>query len=275
MPLPKGKPNIGKFKVAGGKYSVKELEQKYSKEGMGPVIYLKAGQSVRLRFFVKPEQWRLYTEHNWESGGKWHRVPCTGDGCYACDAEHEGREMTLVPAYDVEKKKVRFIKAGSRLAGDLIRLYQRTNKAGKSRLFDRDYNLLREGDGLDTKYILDDEEPEKRPEVKDLEVPDMDEMLESWVKAEYGGGKPSKKSSKKDDDFEEDDEEDESDEEDDEEDDDEDDEDEETSADEEEDDEEEGEEDEEDDDDDVDDLPKGKKRKAAPEKLKSKKKKKR
>ncbi len=205
MPIPKGKskggPSIGKFTVAGGKFSAQELGKKFGKEGQGQVIYLKPDTDIRLRFFTEPDDWRYYTEHQFQENGRWQNVPCIGEGCPLCESE-VGRQSDriLIPVWDVERKKVRLLKAGSRLAQDLLKFYQ------KGKLLDRDYNLMREGEGIDTRYLLDAEDKEKRPEAKKAEAPDLDDILEGWVKSYYSGSGngPKKSKSKDEEEFEED-----------------------------------------------------------------------
>lgn len=195
------KAKIGKFKVSGGTYDFKELKEKFASGGDGPVIYLKPDQDIRVRFISSPEEWRVYESHRLQKDNRWFDVPCIGDGCPADeDGGDQPRTVALVPLYIVEKKKVKFFKASPRLMNDMLTIYNRTNKKGKSKLLDRDYNILREGEGKETRYLLDAEEPEKRPEVKELEVPDADKLLTSWVKKYWEGEEGASKKKRRDDD---------------------------------------------------------------------------
>lgn len=200
LPRPKEKAKIGKFEVAGGTFKFKELKERFAGGGDGPVAYLKPDQDVKVRFLGSPEEWRNYDSHRMQKDGRWWDVPCTGDNCLACDQEEDKRAACLVPVYLVEKKKVKFFKASPRFMNDLLIMYNRTNKKGRSKLLDRDYNIQRDGEGKETRYLLDAEEPEKRPEVKELEIPDADKLLERWVRLFWEGETKSSKSKSKDDD---------------------------------------------------------------------------
>jgi hypothetical protein len=203
LPIPERKKSkLGKIKIKGGFFSAKQLKKKFERAGEGQVIYLKPDEDVRIRFLTEPDQWFSYAQHSLNMGGKWITVPCIGDGCPADDEEGvRTSEQTLVPVWDVEKKKVRFIKAGSRLGQDLLKFHS------KDRLLGRDFTLMREGDKMETRYLLDAEEKSKRPEAKDAEIPDMEKILASWVEKAYSGGELKKKKSDDDDtDFDDDDE---------------------------------------------------------------------
>lgn len=184
----------GKFKVTGGMFSADELKDKFSRSGQGLFIFLKDGESVRIRFLAEPNKWRLFSDHRAKKGGNWTTVPCISDVC-PLDDDDQPSQKVLIPVYDVKQKKIRIVKAGSRLFDDLIGVH------GRGKLLDRDYNLLREGSELDTKYILDAEDKEQRPELKKLTLPDLDKILEDSVSRYYD--MDTKKKSDKDDDNEE------------------------------------------------------------------------
>lgn len=187
----------GKFKVKFGTFSVKELKQKFQREGGGMNIYLKDGESIRVRFLTPPEEWPVYKEHRVQRAGKWWQVPCLmNEGCPLCADEEPAREVARIPVYDVEKKEVRFWKTGPRVSQELLLRYE------KGKLLDRDYNIIREGDDQNTKYILDAEDKEKRPELKKIKIPDVQKMLERELERFYSGD--AGKKDKKDEDFEED-----------------------------------------------------------------------
>ncbi len=203
MPIPertKKKSKLGKFKISGGQFSAKELKKQFERSGDGTVIYLKPDEDIRVRFLVEPDEFYSYTEHSLNMNGKWTTVPCIGEGCPACDSE-EGRttQRVLIPVWDVEKKKVRLYKAGAKLAQDILKFH------AKGRLLGRDFTIMREGEGIDTRYLLDPEEKSKRPEAKGAEIPDIEKILKGWVERAYAGGKPKKKD--EDEDFEDSDEE--------------------------------------------------------------------
>jgi hypothetical protein len=201
LPIPERKKSkLGKIKIKGGFFSAKQLKKKFAKSGDAQVIYLKADEDRRVRFLTPPEDWYSYLQHSFSMGGKWVTVPCIGDGCPAEDEEGvRSQEMTLVPVWDVESKKVRFIKAGSRLGRDLLKYHSR------DRLLGRDFTYMREGDKMETRYLLDPEEKSKRPEAKNAEIPDMEKILKGWVDRTYSGDEAPKKKKEDDEDFEDDD----------------------------------------------------------------------
>lgn len=195
------KAKIGKFKVKATKYTTKELKERFSRQGQGQVIYLKDGEDVKVRFLEEPEDWVVYTEHRINKGGRWDNVPCVGDGCPQDDDEDvQTREVALIQVYDVKQKKIRLFKAGPKVATDIIAI------ASRGKLLNRDYNIIREGSDLETRYIFDAEDRSER-KVKD-KLLDVKEILRSWVDRFYGGASSKKKSKIRDDDEDEDDDED-------------------------------------------------------------------
>ncbi len=107
------------------------------------------------RFLTEPEAWVKYWEHYIEDRdqGTAPYLPCTED-CEYCAAGIRANKRFLANVVDISESKVAALVLPTSVATTLEKKY---NKNGT--LMDRDYEITREGSGLDTEYDVDAEMP--------------------------------------------------------------------------------------------------------------------
>jgi hypothetical protein len=126
---------------------------------------LKAGKDCRVRFLQDPEDWVAYREH-YSQATKF--FPCTQDEtCPGCNSEdgalkRAGRRyisnVVIVSEHEArDEGQVALLKLPVDLANRLIGKAERN----KGTLLTRDYTLIRSGNGLDTTYDVEAEDPSK------------------------------------------------------------------------------------------------------------------
>jgi hypothetical protein len=156
---------------------------------------LRKGET-RVRFLSEISDWNEYWEH-FDDTVKF--FPCTGDKstCPGCTSPVErtakASKRYLAPVLDPKTGKVWGLKMGIDLANRMSLRSDRNNGT----VVNRDYTLIRTGDGLDTEYDVEQEEIVAINLDVYRESIDMDELLmtqflAAWPDApEMNGNRPS------------------------------------------------------------------------------------
>lgn len=202
--------------------------------GNSNLVRLKADTTIKVRFLQEPEDWHEAWHHYIDQKFYW----CPRRNCEHCDSGNRPRKAALANAVimaspqDNQMGKVVVVQMPPSLADQVLKRHERFGT-----VLDRDYDLSREGSGLnDTKYSVDYDDRKKRDltrwedQIHDISAivssdmasggDDEDEEPRSTKKPSSGKMKPSAKKKprsydfddeedeEEDDDFEEDDEED-------------------------------------------------------------------
>lgn len=129
--------------------------------GSGALRRLKADQTVKVRFMTEPDDW-YEAKYHWIGG---NFVWCSNDrSCLGCKAGDRPKTTVLANAVifasedDREQNKVVVMQMAPSLANTLLKFHEK-----RGTLTDRDYDLTREGSGLnDTVYSADPDDPKAR-----------------------------------------------------------------------------------------------------------------
>lgn len=131
--------------------SLKTLKQSLQKGGGGSawIKYVPKNGSMNVRFIQEPEEWMNYVEHFDTTLRK--SYPCNGENtCPGCTTGERKSNRYLTNAVDVDSDRVIPLQLPKDLANRLVVRYERNGT-----LTDRDFELSRSGEGLDTVYDLD------------------------------------------------------------------------------------------------------------------------
>lgn len=137
--------------------SLKALKQSLSSgAGQGAWIkYVPKNGTMNIRFLQEPEEWVNYNEHFDQALRK--SYPCTGEtDCPGCQTQERRSNRYLANAVDLDNQRVVPLQLPKDLANRLVVRYEKYGT-----LMDRDYELSRTGEGLDTTYDLDPGAPTK------------------------------------------------------------------------------------------------------------------
>lgn len=169
--------------VQGSKVgSIKNLRRSLKSGQAGPIRYIPKGDGdkpgeITVRFLEEPDEWFNFKEHWDESLNK--SYPCVGDDCPGCRTEERLASRYLANALDIETDKVIAIQMAKDLTNKLLRKYERFGT-----ITDRDYVLVREGQGLKTEYDCEYEDPMKR-RVQQYELLDLQDVLDKAFAAVF------------------------------------------------------------------------------------------
>lgn len=145
--------------VKGGEVgSVKALKKSLKKSSSGGSQFLKRvpEDGITVRFLTEPDKWVEYFEHYDEDRDP-RSYPCSDD-CEGCEQNLRKSKRYLCNALDLDDgKRVVPLVLPTSLANMLMKRYDRFNT-----LMDRDYELSKEGSGLDTEYSEAYEAPSRR-----------------------------------------------------------------------------------------------------------------
>lgn len=184
--------------------------------GSGNLRRLKPDETLKVRFLQDPEEWHKGYYHWLGQNFLW----CNREkSCPGCKAGDRPKMMALANAViisssdDKEAMKVVVIQMAPTLANTLLKFYEK-----RGTLLDRDYDLTREGSGMnDTVYSADPDDPRTRNLSRFEEsMHDIGELIRGELGDEASDEedeprstkKPSiKKKPRRDDDYEDDDEE--------------------------------------------------------------------
>jgi hypothetical protein len=131
--------------------NLKNLKQSLAKGGGGNawIKFIPKNGSMNVRFIQEPEEWVNYVEHFDTTIRR--SYPCNGtQTCPGCLSEERKSNRYLANAVDVDTDRVIPLQMPKDLANRLVARYERNGT-----LTDRDFELSRSGEGLDTIYDLD------------------------------------------------------------------------------------------------------------------------
>lgn len=173
-------------KYQGGKVgSIARLREQLKKGGGGTFIKNVPQNDVMVvRFLTEPEEWHRYLEAYDPEVRRYYPVP-EGDDTRDKDVRVSSR--FLCNALDVNEDKVIPLKLTKDLANRVMMRYDRYDT-----IMDRDYELSRMGEGLDTTYDCAPGDKVKRNLGK-YELLDLEAVLDEA--ADFAGGGDSKKKS--------------------------------------------------------------------------------
>lgn len=136
--------------------SMKTLKDSLKKGGNGTFIkYVPKDGAITVRFLQEPEEWMNYFEHYDTTLRK--SYPCIEDNCPGCMTDERRSSRYLANALDVENDRVIPMQMPKTLVSALVAMYDRLDT-----LTDRDFELIRSGEGLDTTYNAIPEAPTPR-----------------------------------------------------------------------------------------------------------------
>lgn len=165
--------------IAGGKVgSLKNLKASLKTQS-GPLTWIPKEGGITVRFLEEPDEWFGFYEHWDETIRK--SYPCIEGQCPGCATDARRSFRYVANALDVEKDKVIALLMPKDLVNRLTARYERYET-----LMDRDYELFRSGDGLDTVYDATPEAPKKRALSK-YELIDLGDALQKVWDSVWGG----------------------------------------------------------------------------------------
>lgn len=163
-----------------------------SKAGtFGQKIRFEEGKRVTVQFAGDPSDedcFKEFYQHSWKEGNKWNFVPCTDDECPLCEEEDgEIRKKGyrfIAKVWSHSEKKMQILEGPKDLAGRIVYQWERNKSKFKSKVWDvlpmattpRTYQVDFNEDVIAKRTLVDDE---KNPI-------DLDEYLETSLKAYYG-----------------------------------------------------------------------------------------
>lgn len=141
------------LKGAGSAGSMKDMKKDLKRGGGGSYLTFIPADGITVRFMDEPHEWFKYFEHYDPEVKK--SFPCTED-CKGCDEGLDRRKRYLVNVVDTTENKVIQLVIPPSLVQSLTKKY---DKFGT--ILDRDYELSKEGTGMDTSYSDLYEQPSK------------------------------------------------------------------------------------------------------------------
>lgn len=158
---------------------LKALKQSLKKGGAGTFVkFIPKEGSITVRFLDEPTEWINYYEHF--DGAIRKSYPCIEAQCPGCATEERRTSRYLANALDIEADRVVPLQLPKTLVSSLVALYERMNT-----LTDRDIELIRSGEGLDTEYSALPEPPTNRPIAK-YDKHDLSAILDSAFNSVFG-----------------------------------------------------------------------------------------
>jgi hypothetical protein len=152
--------------------SMKNLKKQLKKGGVSIIKYVPKNDSMTVRFLTEPEEFVGYWEHYDEGMRK--SFPCTGeDACPGCMADERKSFIYLANAVDTNDDKVIPFQIKKSVMNTLTIKYEKYGT-----LMDRDYEVARFGEGLDTTYDVSPEAP-KRMNVTKYQLLDLTVILQA------------------------------------------------------------------------------------------------
>lgn len=146
----------------------------------GKVAYIPE-DPLLVRFLQEPNKWVEYFEHYNGPNSDPRYSPCVTD-CERCEDGNKAAKKYLANVLDVTKNAVVALKMPTSLVEQLLKF---EGKYGT--VIDRDYELSREGSGLDTTYSAIPESPTRVSVSRYAKsLFDLEDLLEQWVDEEDG-----------------------------------------------------------------------------------------
>lgn len=173
---------VGLAGDSGKAGSVEKVREQLASSGGGTWIRtVPKDDELTVRFLTEPEEWFFYREH-FRQDVKF--FPCVDRNCPGCnDSDDQITRRSrrfLANALDVEQGVVVPLKLPLDLANRLFSRYERYGT-----LTDRDYILMRAGQGLNTTYDLDTMEP-KEVDISRYELIDCKALLVQQYEDAFG-----------------------------------------------------------------------------------------
>jgi hypothetical protein len=162
--------------------SLKNLKKSLAKGGgKGFIKYIPKNGSMNVRYIEEPENWVNYVEHYDQTIRK--SYPCSGEAnCPGCASgeRKSSRYLANVVDLDDQNKRVVPLQMPKDLANRLVVKYEKWGS-----ITDRDIELSRSGEGLDTVYDLDASVPDRKSIAKYQPI-DLLKTLEDAYNAVFG-----------------------------------------------------------------------------------------
>lgn len=163
--------------------SLKALKKTLEKGSGGGtwIKYIPKNGSKTVRFLREPEHWVNYLEHFDQVARR--SFPCNGEAdCPGCKGGERKSSRYLADAIEIEdsREQVIALQLPKDLANRLVVRYERNGT-----LLDRDFELTRSGEGLDTVYDVDALAPRKRNIAKYTPL-DLEQVLEDAYNDVFG-----------------------------------------------------------------------------------------
>jgi hypothetical protein len=142
----------------------------------GPLRRLKPDETLKVRFLQEPGDWSRAYYHWLGQDFLWCNKMKSCPGCATGD---RAKQIVLANAVvfgsdnDKEMGKVIVMQMAPTLANSLLKFHEK-----RKTLLDRDYDLTREGAGLDTVYSADPDDPKKRI-LSRFGLHDYDEVIQA------------------------------------------------------------------------------------------------
>lgn len=161
--------------------SLKNLKKTLAKGGgKGFIKFIPKNGSMNVRFIQEPEEWVNYVEHYDQVARK--SFPCNGEAnCPGCVSGERKSSRYLANVVDRDdSERVVPLQMPKDLANRLVVKYEKWGT-----LTDRDIELSRSGEGLDTVYDLDPSVPDRR-RIDKYQPLDLLQVLEDAFNAVFG-----------------------------------------------------------------------------------------
>lgn len=197
---------------AGGADKIREDISRSS--GFGNMMWIKNGDSKSVRILAEPKDWEKYSFLRYEELKAKGKLPVYSgwkdDFPDVAAEDPRVRQAHVIPVGVINEEsgkadRFMFWEPSNKVLKDLLAHFDR-----RKTVLDRDWDIVREGEKLDTTYTLIPDDPSKRPEVSKLKELDFDDELVRMVEeftaayASFSGEepeeedeKPSKSKSKK------------------------------------------------------------------------------
>lgn len=160
--------------------SLKDLKASLAKGGAGFIKFIPKNGSMTVRFIEEPEHWVNYLEHYDEVARQ--SFPCSGeDDCPGCLSESRKSSRYLANAVNLDDgNRVVPLQLPKDLANRLVIRYERNGT-----LTDRNFELSRSGEGLDTIYDVD-AAPQDKMRISRFQPLDLMGVLQASYDAMFG-----------------------------------------------------------------------------------------
>lgn len=161
--------------------SLKNLKKSLAKGGgKGFIKYIPKNGSMNVRFIQEPEEWVNYIEHYDQVARK--SFPCNGEqNCPGCLSGERKSSRYLTNAVDLDdQERVVPLQLPKDLANRLVVKYEKWGS-----LIDRNIELSRSGEGLDTVYDLEADPPDRK-RIDKYQPLDLLQVLEDAFNSVFG-----------------------------------------------------------------------------------------
>jgi hypothetical protein len=161
--------------------SLRNLKKSLAKGGgKGFIKYIPKNGSMNVRFIQEPEEWVNYIEHYDQVARK--SFPCNGEAnCPGCMSGERKSSRYLANVVDRDdNNRVIPLQMPKDLANRLVVKYEKWGS-----ITDRDIELSRQGEGLETVYDLDAAVPDRK-RVDNFQPVDLLKTLEEAFNAVFG-----------------------------------------------------------------------------------------